>query len=156
MVIRLREARPDDHSFLLEVYAATRVAELSLVPWDDAQKQAFVEMQFQAQDSYYREKFSQAEYQVILRDDEPVGRIYVLREQEEIHILDITLLPQHRHQGIGGSLIKELLDEGRQKAMPVQIFVEPGNPSLHLFERLGFSKLRDEGFNYLLEWRPSG
>ncbi|HSP63262.1 MAG TPA: GNAT family N-acetyltransferase, partial [Pyrinomonadaceae bacterium] len=113
MVIRLREARPDDRSFLLEVYATTRVAELSLVPWDDAQKQAFVEMQFQAQDSYYREKFSQAEYQVILRDDEPVGRIYVLREQKEIHILDITLLPQHRHQGIGGSLIKELLDEGR-------------------------------------------
>ena len=156
MVIRLREARPDDRSFLLEVYAVTRAAELSLAPLDDAQKQAFVEMQFQAQDSYYREKFSQAEYQVILRDDEPVGRLYVLREKKEIQILDITLLPQHRNQGIGGSLIQGLLDEGRKKALSVQIFVEPGNPSLHLFERLGFSKLREEGFNYLLQWRPSG
>ena len=46
--IALRPIRPDDRSFLLAVYASTREPELAAVPWDAAQKAAFVEMQFDA------------------------------------------------------------------------------------------------------------
>ena len=42
----LREATPEDESFLFEVYASTRIEELEGTGWNDEQKLAFIRMQF--------------------------------------------------------------------------------------------------------------
>jgi ribosomal protein S18 acetylase RimI-like enzyme len=151
MAITLRDETEEDAVFLLEVYRSTRAAELALVPWSDGQKESFLRFQFDAQHSSYRERFPEASYNIILQDDEPIGRLYVLREDDEIRILDITVLPRCRNAGVGTSLIRELLTEGTQTNKPVCIWIEHFNPSLHLFERLGFSKIQEDGFNCLLE-----
>jgi ribosomal protein S18 acetylase RimI-like enzyme len=155
MSITLRDTRPEDEAFLLEVYATTRADEMALVPWSEERRAAFVRSQFNAQDSYYRAEFPNASYQVILKDGEPAGRLYVLRKETEILILDITLLAQHRNAGIGTGLLRELLVEGAQSERPVRIWVEHFNPSLRLFERLGFSRIQEDGFNLLMESRSS-
>ena len=151
MTVTLRDTRPEDQVFLLEVYATTRAEEMALAPWTDEQREAFVRMQFNAQDSYYRAQFPTASYQIILDDGKQIGRVYVLRAEEEIMILDITVLPQHRSRGIGTGLVRELLVEGAKTAKPVRIWVEHFNPSLRLFERLGFSRIQEDGFNCLME-----
>ena len=154
MPITLRDETVEDQLFLLEVYASTRAQEMALVPWSDEQREAFVRSQFEAQHSYYQAQFPEASYQVIMVDGERGGRVYVLRESEAIRILDITLLPQHRNLGIGTSLIREILAEGDQAGKPVNIWVENFNPSLKLFERLGFVRVQEDGFNCLMEYRP--
>jgi len=155
MPITLRDALPEDESFLFEVYASTRVQEMALVPWDDEQRNSFLTMQFAAQHSHYREQFPDASYSVIFRDDLPLGRFYVLREKREIRILDITVLPEYRNGGIGTALLRDLLDEAAQSEKRVLIYVETFNPSLRLFERLGFKSIAEEGINFLMEWRPA-
>jgi len=155
MPITLRDLLPEDESFLLEVYASTRAQEMALVPWDDEQRKSFLTMQFLAQHSHYQEQFPAASYSVILRDDSPVGRLYVLRENREIRILDITVLPEYRKGGIGTSLLRDILDEAEKSEKRVLIYVETFNPSLRLFERLGFKSIAEEGINFLLEWRPA-
>lgn len=154
MAITLRAASEEDAAFLLEVYASTRADELALVPWSNEQKDAFLKFQFDAQHSSYCERFPEASYQIILQDNVPIGRLYVLREIEEITILDITLLPQQRSSGIGTTLIRELLTEGGQTNRPVRIWVEHFNRSLLLFKRFGFCKVQEAGFNYLMEKLP--
>jgi len=154
MAITRRDAGPEDEPFLFQVFACTRAAELAQVPWSDEQRAAFLTMQFTAQHSYYHEHYPDAAYQVILRDDEPVGRLYVRREKERIRILDITVLPDHRNAGIGRGLIQSLLDEAAEAKQKVQIYVESFNPSLALFQKMNFSQLEEDGFNLLLEWRP--
>jgi ribosomal protein S18 acetylase RimI-like enzyme len=153
MPITLRAAGPDDAAFLFEVYASTRAEEMALAPWSDEQRQDFLRMQFDAQHSYYHERFPDADYKVILADGESVGRLYVARDKETIQILDIAVLPERRRAGVGTSLIQELVSEAKQSGKTVQIYVETFNPSLSLFERFGFSKIAEEGFNFLLEWR---
>lgn len=73
MPITLRAAGPDDAAFLFDVYASTRAEELAPVPWSNEQRQEFLRMQFDAQHSYYHERFPEADYQVILADGEAVG-----------------------------------------------------------------------------------
>jgi GNAT superfamily N-acetyltransferase len=153
--ITLRDAADEDEAFLREVYASSRAQELAMVPWNDEQREAFLRMQFDAQHSYYHAQFPEASYQVILREAEPIGRVYVLRKDEEIRVLDITLLPQHRSAGIGTSLMRELIDEADREGKAVNIWVEAYNPSRQLFERLGFAKIQEDGVNYLLEYRPN-
>jgi GNAT superfamily N-acetyltransferase len=154
MAITLRNALAEDETFLREVYACTRAQELVMVPWNDERREAFLRMQFDAQHSYYRAQFPEASYEIILQEAEPIGRFYVHRTEEDIRVLDITILPNYRKGGIGTWLIQELLAEGARTGSPVSIWVEHFNSSLTLFERLGFSRIQEDGYNFLLEWRP--
>jgi RimJ/RimL family protein N-acetyltransferase len=155
MAITLRDATPPDESFLRAVYASTRADELSVVPWTNEQLEAFLRFQFDAQDSHYRSQYPDASFQIILNQDEPVGRLYVSRSESGIKIIDITIMPAHRNAGIGTSLLRELLAEAGNAAKVVSIWVEQFNPSQALFRRLGFSKIQDDGYNDLLQWCPN-
>lgn len=155
MPVALRPATPDDESFLLEVYASTRLDELDLTQWDQAQREAFVHMQYLAQRHHYQVNFPDCEHQVILSDTERVGRVYIARLSSAIRILDITILPGRRNRGIGTSVLAEMLKESDETTKPVQIFVESFNPSLRLFERLGFMKVDASDYNFLMERAPA-
>lgn len=155
MSLALRPVEPEDEAFLCLVYASTRAEELTLVDWTAEQKAAFVLMQFTAQSSYYREHYSEADFGIILYRGSPVGRLYVARGQEEIRIVDIALLPEHRNAGIGSALLKEILAEAERESKVVTIHVEQFNPALRLYQRLGFTKKADQGVYYLMEWLPS-
>jgi RimJ/RimL family protein N-acetyltransferase len=152
--VTLRPAVAADEPLLLEIYASTRVEEMARVPWTREQQEEFVKMQFAAQQEHYRKLQPDASHHIIMSNGRPVGRLYVARTPESIEIMDITLLPQDRNSGIGGSLIKALMAEaGRLR--PLRIYVETFNPSLRLFERLGFRAVEEQGFHLLMEWVPN-
>ena len=150
--ITLRPVAADDYEFLVEVYGSTRAEELALVPWTPEQQQVFVRSQFAAQQDHYAKKYPAASHDIIMCDDRPVGRLYVARLDQEIRIIDITVLPAERNAGIGSYLIKRLLDEANRSGKVTRIYVEEFNPSLRLFERLGFSPSEQQGIHLLLQW----
>ena len=154
MSVKTRPICADDDAFLLRVYASTRSEEMALVPWTEAQREAFLKMQFTAQHQHYQSRYANARFEIILLDETPVGRLYVDRAEPEINILDITLLPEYRHRGIGTPMIKALMAEGQAARRAVRIYVDNFSPALRLFERLGFSRIGEYGYSYHMEWRP--
>ena len=154
-LVTFRPVPADDEPFLISVYGSTRLEELALTNWDDAQRDAFVQMQFAAQQAHYRQTYPNAEHLIILLDGAPVGRLYVAEIEAEIRIVDITILPEHRKAGIGTPIIKQLMGEAAAIEKPLRIYVESFNPSQHLFERLGFVKVDESGYSYLLAWQPN-
>jgi ribosomal protein S18 acetylase RimI-like enzyme len=149
-VLELRPARPEDEAFLLAVYASTREEELAVVPWDAATKDAFLHMQFAAQNGYYRQQFPDATFDVVTVDGVPAGRLYVDWRDTEIRIIDIALLPEHRGRGIGTALLTSILDEAERTGKTVSIHVERENPARRLYERLGFVEVAQQGVHLLL------
>jgi ribosomal protein S18 acetylase RimI-like enzyme len=151
--VELRRVDPvADAELLLAVYAGTREEELAVVPWTPAEKDAFLRMQFEAQDRWWREQRPNAAFDVILVDGQPAGRLYVDRRADEIRIVDIALLPDHRAMGVGTLLIRRILEEGCASSRPVTIHVERGNRARALYERLGFRQIGTTGAVYdLLE-----
>ena len=149
--ITLRPVVAEDEPLLLELYASTRAAEMAMVPWTREQQEAFVRMQFEAQRAHYKKIHPDANHDIIMSNGRPVGRLYVARTTDRIEIMDITVLPQERNAGIGSSLIKALMDEA-ESSRPLRIYVENFNPSLRLFERLGFKAAEEDGFMLLMEW----
>jgi ribosomal protein S18 acetylase RimI-like enzyme len=154
--VALRPAVPEDRPFLFAVYAGTRQEELAVLPWDAAQKDAFLQMQFHAQDTYYRQVYPDAAYLVILHGGEPAGRLYVHRAERELRIIDIALLPEFRGRGLGTGLLRDLLAEGAARRVPVSIYVEQFNPAQRLYRRLGFVTAGQTGIYLLMEWHPPG
>ena len=152
--ITLRPATEADDQFIFSCYASTRAQELAQLPWTAEQREAFVRMQYTAQKNHYAAEAPRASHDVIYVDEMPVGRIYLDRREDALHILDITVLPQHRNQGTGSLLLRRLLDEAGKLGKPVTIYVESFNPSLRLFERLGFRKDHEKGFHLLMKRQP--
>jgi ribosomal protein S18 acetylase RimI-like enzyme len=153
MSVTLRAVAAGDEEFLLKVYASIRADELAQVPWSEAQREAFIKMQFDAQQLHYKTHNPNATHDIILLDERPAGRLYVARREDEVRILDITVLPEYRNRGIGTPLIEELMREAARAGKPLNIYVESFNRSLRLFERLGFVKTEEDGVNLLMEWR---
>jgi GNAT superfamily N-acetyltransferase len=153
-VISTRAMSPEDEPFLRRVYAGTREEELAVVPWSIDQKDAFLRMQFDAQHRYYQDQFPDASFDVVFREDLPVGRLYVDRRDDEIRIIDIALVPEARGGGIGGLLLGDLIAEAGSARKPLRIHVERANRALSLYQRLGFSEIGHTDFYYLMEWNP--
>lgn len=150
--LSLRPVRPEDAAFLVKVYSSTRMDEMALVPWTEEQRASFLKMQADAQLQHYQTNFPTATHDVIELGGQPVGRLYVLRTGEFIRILDITILPDFRNTGAGTQLIEKLMSEAAARHLPLRINVESFNPSLRLFERLGFQKAEENGIHFLMEW----
>jgi GNAT superfamily N-acetyltransferase len=144
---------PEDELFLLKVYGSTREEELARVPWTEAQREAFLKMQLAAQHQHYKQLYPEGDYLIILARDRAVGRLYFARLAEQIRIMDITILPEERGRGLGTSIIRDLMTEAAAAKKPLRIYVESFNPSLRLFERLGFSMIEENGIHLLMQWQ---
>ena len=153
--ITLRPVTEEDLPLLECVYSSTRTEELAVVPWTDAQKSEFLNMQFRAQHADYQRNYPDASFRIIEADGSPVGRLYVQHRAEEIRIIDISLLPEHRGHGIGSLLLGNLIRESESRGKPLTIHVERQNPALHLYQRLGFTPIGETGV-YPLRRRPAG
>ena len=148
----LRPVKPDDLDFLREVYASTREEEMSISGWPAEQVKTFLDQQFHFQDTYYKQEFPDAQYSIVELEGKSIGRLYLDRREEEDRIIDIALLPEYRGKGLGGALMKEILDEADRAGKPVGIHVERNNPAMHLYQRLGFVKTGEHGLYYLMVW----
>ncbi len=150
--ITFRSITQEDEAFLSRLYASTRKEEVAQTGWTDAEQRQFLQMQFQAQHKHYMESFTSASFDILECEGDPVGRLYIDRRQDEIRIIDIALLPEHRGKGIGSALLHDILSEARKADLPVRIHVERNNPALGLYKRLGFREIGDEGVYFLMEW----
>jgi ribosomal protein S18 acetylase RimI-like enzyme len=148
----LRAATDADRELLLAVYASTRAAELDQVAWPPGAREAFLEMQFSAQDAEYHRVNPNASFDVIEVGGVAAGRFYVDRQPGEIRIIDLALLPDFRGVGIGGRLLSGLLEEASGSGSKVTLHVEATNRAGRLYERLGFVVVAEQGFHRRMEW----
>ncbi len=152
--ITSRPITDDDLEVLAEIYASTRREEVAQVPWTEAEREAFLRSQFDAQHAHYQTHYPDADFLLLLRDGEPIGRFYVDRWEDQIRLVDIALLPAARGSGVGTLLLESLMAEATAARKPITIHVETNNPAMRLYQRLGFRKIEDKGVYHLMEWRP--
>jgi ribosomal protein S18 acetylase RimI-like enzyme len=150
----LRVSNPEDQDFLFRLYASTRQAEFAALGWSGAQMEPLLRMQFSAQQRWYETVHAQAEEQIVMLGEEPVGRIIVHRAADDMTLVDISLLPEHRGQGTGTTLIRDLITECNQKRIKLHLQVLKSNPAARLYERLGFTKTGEDGMYVQMERQP--
>jgi ribosomal protein S18 acetylase RimI-like enzyme len=153
--VALRPVIDADREFLIDLYGSTRAEELSQVVWAPGQHEAFVRMQFHAQDVDYHRSNPDGSFNVIEIDGRAAGRLYVDRRPGDITIVDIALLPEFRGLGVGGQLIGGLMREASASGCKLSIHVEIHNRAAGLYERLGFMAVDERGVYRRMEWMSS-
>jgi ribosomal protein S18 acetylase RimI-like enzyme len=149
--LSLREATPADQSFLLDVYASTRIDELAPLDWSDDQKRAFIKMQYVTRERIY----PQGDNQIIVVNGREIGRILVDRGETSIRLIDIALLTEYRNAGIGTRLLRDLIKESTAAGKPIVLHVLATSPAARLYERLGFRQTGYEAAYFEMKWEPA-
>ncbi|MGX5831541.1 GNAT family N-acetyltransferase [Mesorhizobium sp. 43Arga] len=151
-----RASTEADLPFLSLLYASTRLEELAVTSWSEAQKAAFLDMQFQAQHAHYRKHYPEADWLVVRRAGQDVGRLYIERWPSQHRIIDIAFLPEHRRKGYGSALLRDLIGEAWLAGKSASIYVEKNNPARRLYVELGFKVVEDKGVYDLMACAPPG
>ena len=144
----------DDMGFLARLYASTRWEEVQQAPWSDKQRKDFLLQQFDAQHKHYQSHYPKADYLLILKDQQAIGRVYLDRDATSICLIDIALLPEFKYKGLGTLLLDELLLEAQSTNKKIVIHVENFNPAYQWYLNLGFKQVEDKGVHQYMEWYP--
>jgi ribosomal protein S18 acetylase RimI-like enzyme len=152
--VRRRAVEAADGAAVLAIFASTREEELAAVPWSPEEREAFLRAQSEAQERHYRTVYPEGSFELLLVDETPIGRLYLNRGVEAVHVIDLALLPEYRGLGIGSALLEELIAEAESQGKSVSLHVERLSPARGLYQRLGFSEVEDRGIYLLLERPP--
>lgn len=149
--VSYRPMNDGDLPFVAELYASTRREEVARTGWPAEMQQAFLRQQHEAQHSHYSIQYGDAEWLIIERGGAAIGRLYVQDGTDQVLVIDISLLPDSRGQGIGGAILRDVIDQAKDRGRGVSIHVEKFNPARRLYDRLGFRLVEDQGVYDLLQ-----
>lgn len=152
--ISLRPALATDEALLFKLYASTRMEEFAGIPWSEAQLEAFLKMQFDIQNRNYQMQYPEADREIIVFDEQAIGRVMVNRGAGKLHLVDITLLPEFRRRGIGSFILEELQREAAREGQSFSLMVSHSNPARRLYERFGFTKVGESSMYFDMLWQP--
>jgi ribosomal protein S18 acetylase RimI-like enzyme len=155
MPLFVRPTLPQDEQFVYQLAYQTMFEQLYAWTWDPRIRHQLLDMQVRAKHGAYANEFPNADYAIIMLDDEPVGRMIIDRAGEFYVLVDIAIVPKHRSAGIGTRLILALCMEAELMQKKVRLHVSVTNPrASDLYKRLGFRVIEDLQTGILMERAP--
>lgn len=142
--ISLRVQTNEDSEFIKTLYTSVRWQELSATEWPEQLKHAFLDQQLTLQTRHYLSHYDSLWRGIILRRESPVGRLYLWRNGDDLRIVDLSLLPDQRRQGIGTQLLQSVIDQAARTGLGTSLHVQSGNPARALYQRLGFRSVEQD------------
>jgi ribosomal protein S18 acetylase RimI-like enzyme len=142
--IGYRAATPGDREWLYELKRVTMGAYVSeTYGWDES-----------FQRHRFEENFKSAAVRILQVDGEDAGMLDFAEEPDRFTLNRIELLPKFQRRGLGGRILRELIEEARRRLKPVDLQVLRVNPAKGLYERLGFTAYEETRTHYKMRFQP--
>jgi GNAT superfamily N-acetyltransferase len=158
-MLQLRPVDADDEPFLRELRAQVDVERLGLHLWSPESiplARQIVDLQFKAHAAHYRTIKNNWDTKdcIIIFNGHRVGRFIVTQDAKVVHLADIAVHHSFRGMGIGEAVVEAVKGECNQSQRALRLHVDPTNPALQFYLRLGFRVIEEAPTCYLMEWMP--
>ena len=140
MEYQIRTARDYDLETLNILYTEnmkSRVEEI--YPWNE---------------TLFRRNFVSQEYQVIQRQQKPIGFFKIVASATDIYLAEIQIANQYQNKGIGTSLIKSIVNQALNNNKRIWLKVIKNSPAQKLYQRLGFTVFEESATHKKMEIKP--
>jgi ribosomal protein S18 acetylase RimI-like enzyme len=154
MVISHRPMTTADEVFVRQIIAEVLIEDLGAQAWPAEVRAPLVELQYRARQEGILSNYPEAVQEILTADGVTVGWLAVAKCDAEFRLIDIAVSAAFRGKGIGSARLRELTEEAEAAGTPLRLNVFAGNPAIRLYQRLGFQRIRDDGFGVLME-RPA-
>ncbi len=154
--VLLRTARDEDNEHLYQLFCSSNTDLKSIFTGlNDEQKDKILRLQFKARMDQYLNNYAQARFDLIIEKGKVIGNLFIAMEDNEIHLIDITLLTKQRHRGIGSTLLQDIFIEATHLQKPVTLQVQKQNPIINLYKNLGFIEDGNQDIYSQMSWHPA-
>ncbi len=151
-MVVLRPATDADSDLLLEIFESSR-PDFALIPLAPNLKSQLVAQQQQAQQLHYAAAYPSAQYLVIEADGTAIGQLILWRDDSQLRVIDLAVLPAFRGHGIGRQLVMQLQDQAKDAGLPLQLAVWGWNDgAMRLYRTLGFRQTGEDAGYVQLRW----
>lgn len=137
----IRPVSEADEPVLSQTFADAHCAGFDQLGLEPAALAGLVGMQYRARRVQYRSSYPEAaEYLICGTDGVPVGSCWLDDRPDQLRVLDIAVLREHRRRGIARAVLCELAGQAAAAGKPVRLSVWHENgPARELYRRLGFT-----------------
>ncbi len=150
--ISFKEESSKDKEFLLSLYASTREEELSYTTMSQIEKKIFINMQFDLKQSYYKKNYKDAEFLILKRKKQDIGRIVVDEREDHIHLVDIAIIKKMRSKGLGSFILKQLIENTNSKNKLFTLSVSLDNyKAISLYKKLGLHIVKTQNHYHQMQ-----
>lgn len=135
----LRIITEQDYDFIYQVKkdAYQKYVEINFGGWDEEQQQELFKK--------FIESYKGGTY-IITVQGMAIGFFNDCQEDRRYEIGNICILPEYQNQGIGTTILQDIMAEHADKEIHLQYFKQ--NPVGRLYERLGFERVGETPYHY--------
>jgi len=138
--IDFRHAADGDVDFLYALHVATMKEYVDQTwGWDDA-----------FQESVFRKNYIPAEIQIITLAGKDVGMISLEERAEDVFLRVIEIHPKYQQQGLGTTIIRQIIADATHHKKRVSLRVLKVNPAKRLYDRFGFLVIEETPTHYIM------
>jgi len=135
-----RQAQDKDVDFLYALHVAAMKDYVDKTwGWDDA-----------FQETIFRKKYVAAEVQIITLSGKDIGMISVEESKEDVFLRTIEIHPMYQRQGLGTTIIQQIIADAARQMKPASLRVLRVNPAKRLYERLGFRIIEETPTHFIM------
>lgn len=152
-IVSLTPVQSGHKDFLLKLFKECR-PDLSLIDnLNEKQKNDFMIKQFTIEQDQLSKMYPNAEFNIVMFNEEPIGRFYIYYDKEIDRIIEIGLLGGYRSKGIGGNIVRRVIEKAIEKKKTVSLQVAWFNQEAYRFyEKLGFKMVENNGIAYEMKY----
>lgn len=151
MTISVRPEEAGDEAFLRRLIIGTIGQELGAEYWPEGMRHHLLDIQYAGRRQAVRNGYPTGQSRIVLVDGAEAGWLYVAESSDEVRLVEIMLLAEHRGKGVGARLIREVIAGAGGR--PVRLLVNAMNPrAAQLYERLGFRRTGGDEVQHLMEY----
>lgn len=140
-----------DDAFLFALYLAAR-PELGALPVPRGVIEGIARHQQALQAADYLARYPHAETWLVEHDGAPVARLVLDRDERRWRVVDLAVAMGARRRGVARTLLAALQEECAHKCAIVLRVRRDNGAARALYDRLGFTLLRDDGAAQELVW----
>lgn len=153
--LHLRNSNDDDYPFFTALFSSTR-DDLRQLDWPQDKIEELIRQQQLVQETGMRDLFPQAQYFVIDYAGQSIGRVVLDIEPDNIRLVNISLIPQAKGNGIGRAIMHALQSYAQEHQCSLNLAVFQFNePARNLYLSCGFTIIRNDGIQDHMIWRSS-
>ena len=154
-IASLRACTEADDAFVYDVFSTTWESEVAALPNQNL-AQHVLRIQHIAQERRFASQYPGLQRYVVVQDGEPAGRLYVHESESLLDVVDLTLMPRFRDQGIGTRIFHQLFEHATREGQTIALRVERRNErATMLYSHLGFDLVSVDDLDNYFEWTPA-
>jgi GNAT superfamily N-acetyltransferase len=137
--LSLRPARPEDFAFCCRIYFDT----LRWIMLELARKEA-------AERASFGRQWRVEQVRIVAKEGEDVGWLQTAPRADAIFLAQLYVDTPFQRQGIGGCLLRMLIDEANRDNKALTLGVVKINPARRLYERFGFRITHEDRYKFYM------